>query len=236
MGTKFKISMTVITIIIGFMLAIQFQTVKKPKERDTRDMWELREDLVKEQELQSKLLEEIRSNEERISKYETKIKESKEQALKETLDELKKEAGQTEVKGPGIVMKISPFDEAILIGQKIVNVSPVLLKRLVNELNMYGAKNISIDGERIINTTVIRDINGDTKINGHSIKKFPVEINIITEDMETANKLYNRIQVSPALDEFIVDNLKVSISNPRKTVIVPAYNDSVVVRNMETVK
>ncbi|GIN83793.1 UPF0749 protein YlxX [Heyndrickxia sporothermodurans] len=236
MGTKFKLSMTIISVIIGFMLAIQFQTVKKPKVRDTRDMWDLREDLVKEQELQSKLLEEIRSNEDRISKYETKIKDSKEQALKETLKELKVEAGQTNITGPGILIRIAPLNEAVLIGQNVSEVSPVLLKRLVNELNMYGAKQISIDGERLINTTVIRDINGETKINGHSIKQYPFEIKVIAEDMNAANKLYNRIQVSPAIDEFVVDNLKVSISKPKKEVTLPAYDDSIIIQNMVPVK
>ena len=51
-------------------------------------------------------------------------------------------------------------------------VSPELLKRLLNELNMYDAKYVSIDGQRIINTTVIRDINNETKIDGHTLQEF----------------------------------------------------------------
>lgn len=236
MGTKFKLSMTVISIIIGFMLAIQFQTIKKPKVRDTRDMWELREDLLKEQDLQSKLLKEISSNEERIEKYEAKVKDSKEQALKDTLDELKKEAGQTEVNGPGIVIKIDVLKEALLLGEKVKDVSPALLKRLVNDLNMYGAKQISIDGERVINTTVIRDINGDTKINGHSINQYPLEVRVIAENSESADKLYNRIQVSPVIDEFFVDNLKVMIGKPEESISIPAYDESIRIRYMKPVK
>ena len=70
-GIKNSISMTVITLIIGFMTAIQFQTVNEPVIRDTRDTSQLREDLVKEKELYLSLVREIRSNEERIEKYET---------------------------------------------------------------------------------------------------------------------------------------------------------------------
>ncbi|QQZ11535.1 DUF881 domain-containing protein [Heyndrickxia vini] len=228
--------MTLISVIIGFMLAIQFQTVKEPKVRDTRDIWALRDDLIKEQDLQSKLLEEVRSNEERISKYKTKIKDSKEIALQETLEELKKEAGQTDIKGPGIVINISLLKEALLLGQPVADVSPILLKRLVNDLNMYGAEQISIDGERLINTTVIRDINGKTKINGHSIKNYPFQIKIITENMDNANKLYNRIQVSPVIDEFVVGNLKISISKPKKSLIIPAFEDSILINGMESVE
>ena len=39
--------------------------------RDTRDTSQLREDLVKDKELYLSLVREIRSNEERIEKYET---------------------------------------------------------------------------------------------------------------------------------------------------------------------
>ena len=59
---------TAIAIIIGLMLAVQFQTVQKPIVRDTRDTWQLREDYLKEKEIHSKLLKEIRSNEENFSK------------------------------------------------------------------------------------------------------------------------------------------------------------------------
>ncbi|MGE8204171.1 DUF881 domain-containing protein [Heyndrickxia sp. NPDC080065] len=236
MGTKIKISMTAISIIIGFMLAIQFQTVKKPKLRDTRDIWQLREDLLKEQDLQSKLIEEIRSNEDRFDKYETKMKDSKEQALKDTLKELKKDAGQTKVTGSGIVLKIAPFEEAVLLNKRVPEVSPILLNRLVNELNMYGAKQIAIDGERIINTTVIRDINGETKINGRSINSYPFEIKVIAENIKAANKLYNRIQVSPVIDELFVDNLKAIISKPKESIEIPAYDSSIIIQYMEPVK
>lgn len=102
MGNK-KFSFTFITVVIGFMIAIQFQTVKEPAVRDTRDTWELRADILKEKELQLKLLREISSNEEKIVQYETKRKQSKEQVLRETLEELKMEAGLSEVTGPGII-------------------------------------------------------------------------------------------------------------------------------------
>ena len=57
---KNYISMSVITLIIGVMLAIQYQTVKEPVVRDTRDTFELREDLVKEKERYLSLSREIR--------------------------------------------------------------------------------------------------------------------------------------------------------------------------------
>jgi uncharacterized protein YlxW (UPF0749 family) len=76
---KKNISFIAISTVIGFMIAIQFQTVKEPVERDTRDLWQLREALLQEKELQSELVSEIRSNEEKLLAYESKQKQSKEQ-------------------------------------------------------------------------------------------------------------------------------------------------------------
>lgn len=218
------------------MIAIQFQTVKEPVIRDTRDTWQLREDVIKEKELQLKLLQEIRSNEEKIAQYETKRKQSKEQVLRDTLEELKTEVGLNEVTGPGIILSIEPVYEELLLGKKITSVSPDLLERLVNELNMYGAQQISIDNQRIINTTVIRDINRETKIDGHSLSSLPIEIKVIAENGQAAEKLFNQMQVSKSSEEFFVDNLRVKVLKPEELIIIPAYQDTIRIRNMEPVE
>jgi len=226
-----------IAAIVGFMIAIQFQTVKKPVERDTRDVWQLREALLKEKELQSNLLTEIRSNEEKLSAYESKRKQSKEQALRDTINELKLEAGLTEITGPGIILKIEPVYEDITLGEPVTKViSPDLLKRLLNELNMYEAKYVSIDGSRVINTTVIRDINSQTKIDGHTINRMPIEVKVVADDLKTAEKLYNRMQVSKSTEEFFIENLKLTVSVPNAQVTIPAYDNPIRIRYMDAVK
>lgn len=231
-----NISFVLIAMVIGFMIAIQFQTVKEPVIRDTRDTWELREDLMEEKELQSKLILEIRSNEEKLAKYESKRQQSKEQALRETLNELKKEAGLTEITGPGLVLTIGPEFEELIIGKPVLSISPDLLKRLINELNMYDAKDISINDRRIINTTVIRDINRETKIDGYPLNSFPIEIKVITENMEMAEKLYNRMQVSKAADDLYIESLRMSVSKPVEELTLPGYDDTIRVRYMEAVE
>lgn len=232
-----KISFILIAGIVGFMIAIQFQTVKKPAERDTRDVWQLREALLKEKELQSNLLAEIRANDEKLAAYDTKKKQSKEEVLRGTLEELKQEAGMTEVSGPGIVLMIEPVEEAIKLGEPVTRtVSPDLLKRLLNELNMDEAKYVSIDGQRIINTTVIRDINKETKIDGHSVTKLPIEIKVVAEDMSKAEKLYNRMKVSKSAEEFFIDNLRLNVTKPNANITVPAYDNPIRIRYMEPVK
>ncbi|WP_026581497.1 DUF881 domain-containing protein [Bacillus sp. J33] len=236
MDSKKKLSFAFIAAIIGFMVAIQFQTLKEPVVRDTRDTWQLREDLLKEKELQLKLLREISSNEEKIAQYETKRKQSKEQVLRETLEELKMEAGLSEVTGPGIILTIEPVYEELLLGKQVESVSPDLLKRLVNELNMYDAQHISIGGRRVINTTVIRDINQETMIDGYALSRLPIEIKVIAENAQSAEKLFNRMQVSKSAEEFFIDNLRVKVHKPAEPVTVPAYDEALRIRYMEPVK
>ncbi|MFJ5713398.1 DUF881 domain-containing protein [Neobacillus sp. NPDC093127] len=234
---KMNVSFTLIAAVVGFMIAIQFQTVKKPNERDTRDVWQLRAALLKEKELQSNLLGEIRSNEEKISAYESERKQSKEQALRDTLQELKMEAGLTEISGPGITLQIEPVIEDIKLGAPVTKVvSPELLKRLLNELNMYEAKYLAIDGQRIINTTVIRDINRETKIDGHTLKSLPIEIKVGVDTINTAEKLSNRMKVSNARDEFFTESLRLTVSEANPVVTIPAYDNPIRIKYMEPIK
>lgn len=229
-------SLVIIGVIVGFMLAIQFQSVSKPEVRDTRDTWELREDLVKEKELQSRLIKEIRSNEEKLNEYESVREQGKETTLRNTLEELKQEAGLTEKTGPGMTLYIEQLNEELILGNTGATLSADLLKRLLNELNMYGAEDVSIAGQRVINTTVIRDINGETKINGRSLTTFPIEILVLTEDFTVAEKLYNRMQVSKSAEEFFIENLTVTVKKPELTLTIPAFEDSIRIRGMEQVK
>lgn len=228
-------SFAVITFIIGFMLAVQFQSVNKPEARDTRDTWELRADLQAEKETQSNLLRQIRANEKIIAEYETEQKKDKETILKNTLEELKKEAGLTELTGPGIKMEIQQLPPEFFPGEEETAISADLLRRLLNEVNMYGAKHISIGGERIINTTVIREISGETKINGKPLVSYPIEIIILTEDFSAAKELYNRMEVSQIRDELFIENFSLSISEPETKITVPAYDQPIRMKNIEAV-
>lgn len=230
---KRKFSFTMITVIVGLMIAIQFQTVKQPIIRDTRDTWQLRSDLNREQETQSQIIQEIRKYDKMLQEYSIEREESKENIVRETLEELKKEAGLTEMNGPGIKMTVKPlFDEEIL-GNVQDNISADLLRRFVNELNSYGVEEISIANQRIVSNTVIREINGRTKVNNAWIPNANFEIIVITSD---PTKLYNRLQVSRAMDEFAIENLLLEVSTPINQVTVPAYDEQIRVKHMEPVK
>ncbi|MGG6432146.1 DUF881 domain-containing protein [Anoxybacillus sp. D401a] len=224
---------TLVSLIIGFMLAIQFQTSQEPDVRDTRDIWEIRRDLQKEQELHKQLLNEIRKYEETLEKYEQQRSENKGAILRQTVEELKKEAGLTEVVGEGVVLYIEQMYDESYVGPVSDTIPADLLRRLINELNMYGAEHLSIADQRFVNTTVIRDINGVTKVDSYPLRSFPIEIKVITPDAE---KMYNRLKASTIADDFALENLLLTVSEPQQRVVISPYDGTVRVKQMEAVE
>lgn len=215
---------TVIMFVIGLMTAIQYNTINEPDIRDTRDVWEIRQELAREKQLHSQLLSEISSLDDTLNKYGEAADASPEQALRETAGELRNAAGLTETSGPGIEVFVEPSMEAVAMGLEIEGISPDLLIRLINEINRYNGLYVSIDGKRIINTTAIRDINGQTSVNTEPVETPPFSIKIISESMEDSEKLYNHLLASRILDDFYIDNLTLNVSEPKDDLVIEAYD------------
>lgn len=229
---KISTGFIAVSAVIGFMLAVQFKTVQEPEERDTRDLWELKADLLTEQKQQEALLEEINTLENQLARYQTERSASKEKALKRTLEELKAEAGLTDVTGKGLILTIKPLPDELLMEQTVEQISPALLQRLLNELNKYDANHVSVNEERIVNTTVIRDVNGSTKIDGVSLNSYPIEIKVIAADTD---KLRDRLKASQILDELFMENLSLNITEPNSSITIPAYRNAIQAEHMSPV-
>ncbi|WNB90483.1 DUF881 domain-containing protein [Bacillus sp. NEB1478] len=222
-----------IALILGGMLAIQFETTNNPIIRDTRDLYELRADLEKEKQRQQELNEELERYNDLLENYKGNGKEEKIAAMEEALADLKKQAGLTTVSGQGIVITIEPFnDELIGVDRPVAKIEPDMLRRLVNELNRYDAKEISIGDQRVISKTPVREVNGDIYINNEPISSFPIEIKVLAKNSE---KLQQKIIASPAVEEFVRENFNVE-STPKSKVILPAYEKPVRVKFMKPVK
>ncbi|QBK27138.1 DUF881 domain-containing protein [Ureibacillus thermophilus] len=206
------------------MIAIQYNTVKKPELRDTRDIWEIRQELSEEKKRHSELLDEIASLKKIKSEYENNNNEELGEVLQSTVEDLRKRAGLTKVTGPGVHLNIQPAEELILSGYKVEPISPDLLIRLVNEIYRYNGLYIEIDGQRVVHITAIRDINGKTTVNSVPISNSNVDIYIITETFEKAEKLHSYLYASTFQDDFYIDNLKLTISPAKEEITIDAYD------------
>jgi len=227
---------TMILFVIGLMTAIQFNTINEPDSRDTRDIWEIRQELSREKQLHSELLSEIGTLDDTLEKYDEVSSDSPEQALQETVEELRKEAGLTELTGPGLRISIEPSPEAVVTGQNIEQISPALLIRFVNEINRFNEIDLAIDGKRIINTSPIRDINGRTTVNGKPIGTPPLEMTVVAGTLSNAEKLYNHLNASPILDNFYIDNLSVDVKQPEEKITIEAYDEELELEHLKAVE
>lgn len=220
-------NITLISLIIGFMLAVQYNTVQNPTERNTVDIWEIRQQLSQEKERHSELLTQINDVTATVNQYEDVEFNNPELLLQQTVDNLKKQAGILPTSGPGMKLTIEPAEELLQFGYEIKPISPELLIRLVNDLYRYNAQAIEIDGKRLTYNSAIRDINGKTMVNSEAIDDTNVEINIIMQSFDQAQKLKNHLLASSFPDEFYIDNLVLTVHEPLERIRI---NSTVVIQ------
>ncbi|MFX3622640.1 MAG: DUF881 domain-containing protein [Ectobacillus sp.] len=224
---------TLIALIIGLMIAIQYKAIKDPKTKDTRDEWQLKEALKREQQTQVQLLKEIRNYEQQLEGYEAKLEGRKEEALQNTLQNLREQAGIADITGTGITLQLKPLFSDGASGQFSPVVSPQLLRRLVNELNTYGATAIQIADQRIVVTTAIRDVNGRISVNNEPLPPLPFDIKVIAKDSQ---RLYDKMKVSNAFDYFAIDNIEMIMSKPTEGIRIQKYDRPIRTTNMQAVE
>jgi uncharacterized protein YlxW (UPF0749 family) len=223
---------TIVTFVLGIILAIQFHTTQGPVVRDTRDVWQLRADLDKEKKQHQRLNEEINKYEELLNEYNKSEEADRIETMKKVLLDLKEEAGFLEREGPGITLTIEPLFQNELIGEVTPNLGPQLLARLINEINTYQAEAIAVGDERMITTSAIREVNGQTYVNNRPLSSFPLKVKVITKNPE---KLYNKMVGSQSADDFAKENLSL-IPEIKERVILPSYEQHLTVKFMKQVK
>lgn len=216
---------TLILLIVGFMVAVQFNSMKKPEERDTRDIWAIRHELSTEKQYHSELLSEIRELDKTISTYNSLNDANPGKALSDTVDKLYRQAGMTDIGGPGVTLDVRPSTESVAYGIPITGISPDLLTRFVNELNRFKGIFLEIDGKRFTTLSSIRDINGVTSVNGLNISTPPFKMKIITPTLADSEKLYNFLSASTIRDDFYLDNLLLVIGKPEADIEIRGYQE-----------
>ncbi|RHW39733.1 DUF881 domain-containing protein [Lysinibacillus yapensis] len=223
MKKKIVTRITIISFIIGLMIAVQYNTVQNPTTRDTRDIWEIRQELSKQKALHSDLLSKIDRVNQSIGQYENDSESRQAALLKNTVEDLKRQAGLLPVSGPGLVLEIEPAKELIQFGYEIEPISPDLLIRLVNEIYRYDGRYIEIAGQRLTHTSAIRFISGETTINSVPIEEADIEMKIIAETYEDAEKLYGYLYASSFRDDFYLDNLSLTINEPQQKITITEF-------------
>ena len=216
-----QFAITLVSLILGLMLATQFKNVQRVGGNVSRQRTQELTEYIKKLEFDNESLNSrIKEYEEIVSNYENA---SKDETLVNELTKSKSQAGLLPMEGPGVVVTV---DNLYINGwdsgqQMVQNVHYDDLLRLVNELNAAGAEAIAINNERVIATTEIRNA-GDYIVintNRHSV---PFEIKAIgnSENLQAALNLLGGV----------VDNLSQILDIKLKTeskITIPGYEGTI---------
>lgn len=166
---KAQLSIAVVCIVLGLMLAYQFQNASNISSAlAKKQVDELQQQLKDAQDQKQELEKSIAELDKKVEEYEKNAStvNGYTNSLKSELDKVRMLAGQSKLEGPGVEIILSPLVNDIDNKGSMVVYADYLLQ-LVNELNACGAEAIMINDQRIINTSTIRDVVlGVLQING----------------------------------------------------------------------
>ena len=220
-SAKGQFALTIVSLILGLMLAAQFKNVQKVGGNvSIQRTQELTEYIKKLESDNENLLNQINEYKDIISSYENT---SQDETLLNELIRTKSQAGLLPMEGPGVVITV---DNLLISGwdgnqQVFQSVHYDDLLRLINELNAAGAEAIAINNERVISTTEIRNA-GDYIVINTNRHSAPFEIKAIgnPDNLEAALKLLGGVvdNLSQILDISIKTEERITIPKDEGTV------------------
>ncbi len=182
-----NIALTLVCILLGIMLAWQYKSINYNQSvlsLQNKRVDELMEDYIKLQKQKNDLQENLKALEKENQTYE-KVKAGDSDAarqIQESLQRVRVFAGLTDVKGKGIIITLENNSYLPIEDSDIMDV--------VNELRAAGAQAISVNNERIVAMSEIREAGRYIMINGKQMES-PFTIKAISDpdDLENSVRL-----------------------------------------------
>lgn len=221
MKRKGSIAIAVICIFVGVLIILQMKTVDKlGGSVDSERAGDLSAELKALENKNNELNNQIKDLEDQLAGYEEGAVGADDTILKKQ-QQLEKErilAGVTDVTGKGLVINIDS-ETGGDYDATLYSKSSDLLLSMVNELNAAGAEAVAVNGERIINTTEIRQAGSYVNINRNKYGA-PFEVKAIGNPQDLSAAIKMRAGV---VDVMQSNKLKVSILQ-EDSVLVKAYS------------
>ncbi len=203
-GQRFVI--VAVCLTLGFLIAVQVQTLRSQQMTGTMRAPMLMERLVSAQEQIQQLRAEVDKLRLQLREYEGAMAEGRTatERLTAELDRLRVLAGLTRVRGSGIVVWLKDADKPppaptpeVSAELGIVHDTDLLL--LVNELRAAGAEAIAINDQRVVATTAVRCIGPLIAVNGVRISP-PYEVAAIGDP--------DKLEKALTMPDGIADNFR----------------------------
>jgi len=218
-----NIALMMICIILGIMLALQYKSVNYNQalaSYENKRMDELKNELITLQNQKNALQERLKELEEENQTY-AKVKAGDSEAAQQIQNSLKKArifAGLETVKGAGIIVTLDNYASIMVKDYDILNV--------VNELRASGAQAISVNDERIVAMSEIREAGQYVMINGKQLKA-PFVIKAIADPDDLEHSLTIMGGVIENLKE---DLLNVTIKKSDEIIINKFIDDGTTIK------
>ncbi|WP_010244031.1 DUF881 domain-containing protein [Acetivibrio cellulolyticus] len=180
-----NLSITLICIILGVMLAWQYRSIlhnsKKQNLPNVR-VETLRDELIVQKENNEDLMKRNDELQKQISKYENSQGNLNqvEKNLESELGRVRLLAGLSEIEGAGVIINLE------YVGENSISETAVL--SLINELKASEAQAISIEGERIVAMSEIKKAGDYIVVNGKQMLA-PFTIKAIADPEKLENSL-----------------------------------------------
>jgi uncharacterized protein YlxW (UPF0749 family) len=154
------ITIGIICLLLTSVMFVQFKTVHVIEKSGVSLMREseLRAEYTSTKEKADEMEKQIQDIEKNIEEYNNQSSDTQGtlELLRTDIKKSKCDLGYTDVKGPGIIITINDGPDAASDSNQRVSYDNLLFA--VNELKYAGAEAISINDQRIVNTTYIKDI------------------------------------------------------------------------------
>ncbi len=237
-GNSYILPVTTFSVILGALLALSLKTQQSIRQASlpSNRFPGLASAFLDQQDRIKLLNEEVSKLRAQITDYENEMASagSNTELLNKSLQEIKLQAGLTEVVGPGIVLtlqdsKKKPSDSLPLENYIIHDTD---LQRVINELRAAGAEAIAVNGQRVVGSTAIRCVGPTIQVNGVAIAG-PFQIACIGPPDGLRSSLEMPGGVLADITAF--DPAMARIDVP-KEVRAPAYSGSLTLRYVKPVQ
>lgn len=212
-----QLAVTVVCVILGIMLALQFRVQQNISKSLPLQRSEELVQLVKDLELER---DKLRAE---VTELRNSLANASTGGSRDELNRVRVQAGLTDMTGPGIVLTMDDSKKPGAPNQDpnlfLIHDDDVL--KVINELKAAGAEAISINGQRLIGATEIRCAGPTISIN-HTLTAPPLEIRAIGDPVVLENSLRMRGGV---IEDLSLWGIEISLRREQQ-VQVPAYTGS----------
>ena len=217
------ITIGIVCFLLVMIIFMQFKVVQESQETniDTMQETELRQELANWKSLYEETKTKYEETLETLQTYrqESTSDEEKKATLEKELESLQMALGKTDVEGEGVIITLKEKSESELAeDEQMKPIAAIDLIYIVNYLKDAGAEAISINGERIVNTTDIVDLEaeGPIKINSKYIRENYFEIKAIGNSSYLESSLFGKNGYVEQLD---ASGIKAEIERENKVKI-----------------